>query len=148
MEPAGARSDLPPPVLDDRNEAFIDGALHGKLLLPVCRNCGLLMAPPVANCWQCLSDEFDWRPAAGTGTVFSYIEYHRAWIKSFAPYVPYQVAIIELTEGPRLISNVLAPANEPVRIGQRVRVAFERRGSSAVPVFVPDDQMDAPSELP
>jgi uncharacterized protein len=130
------RSGLPAPVLDERNEPFIQGALEGKLLLPVCRNCGLRMAPPVANCWRCLADDFDWRATAGTGVIFSFIEYHRAWVKSFSPYLPYQVAIIELTEGIRLVSNVLADAESPISVGARVKVAFEPRDSLAVPVFV------------
>jgi len=50
---------------------------------------------------------------------------------------PYVVALIELTEGPRLISNIVGCAPEDVEIGMAVRVQFEREGDFTLPRFVP-----------
>ena len=129
-----SRPGLPEPLFDAQNAPYFDGARRGELLLPKCTTCGQLSVPPVSNCTNCFGTDMEWIPASGNGTVFSYIEYHRAWIPQFAPYLPYNVSIIELDEGPRLISNVV-PGETPVQVGQRVRAVFEDRGSWKVPVF-------------
>ena len=135
------REGLPPPELDERNQPLVQNAAQNVFVLPVCADCGAIMAPPVANCTTCLSDTIEWRPSSGTGTVFSFIDYHRAWVKEFESLIPYNVSIIELDEGPRMISNVLTDGSQAVKIGARVRVAFETRAEGrAVPVFVLDDR--------
>jgi uncharacterized OB-fold protein len=135
------REGLPSPELDERNQPLVQNAAQNVFVLPVCADCGAIMAPPVANCTRCLSDAIEWRPSSGTGTVFSFIDYHRAWVKEFESLIPYNVSIIELDEGPRMISNVLTDGSQAVKIGARVRVAFETRAEGrAVPVFVLDDR--------
>jgi uncharacterized OB-fold protein len=139
-----SRPGLPEPLFDSQNAPYFDGARRGELLLPKCTTCAQLSAPPVSNCTNCFGTEMEWVPASGNGTVFSYIEYHRAWIPQFAPYLPYNVSIIELDEGPRLISNVV-PGETPVQVGQRVRAVFEDRGSWKVPVFEVAESGRAPT---
>jgi uncharacterized protein len=130
------RKGLPEPQLDERNAPFTAGADEHKLLLARCRDCQALMAPPVANCTTCLSDAIEWWESTGAGTVFSFIVYHRCWIPAFEPFMPYNVSIIELDDGPRILSNVLLGSDEQLRIGARVTVGFEQRGeASTVPVF-------------
>jgi uncharacterized OB-fold protein len=131
------RSGLPSPELDARNLPFQTGAAQGKLLLPRCNSCGHLMAPPVANCSKCLSEDFSWEEASGQGTVFSFIVYHRAWVKEFEPHIPYAVAIVSLAEGPRLVTNIVTPNLALLTIGAPVQAVFERRDDeNSVPVFV------------
>lgn len=134
------RHGLPEPILDERNRPFLQGASDLKLLLPRCSMCGKLMAPPIANCIYCLSSELEWIEARGTGSIYTFIEYHKAWIQGFEPYIPYIVAVIELDEGIRLVSDLLVEGDDQVSVGDSVRVAFENRGEERVPVFVKETQ--------
>lgn len=136
METLTSGLDLPAPKSDATNRPFWEAARERRFVMPRCAACGLLMAPPVANCSACLGDRFDWVAASGRGTVFSFIEYHRAWIPEFANHLPYIVAIVELQEGPRLITGLVGETGETLAVGTPVEVAFqERAGGSLVPVF-------------
>jgi uncharacterized OB-fold protein len=131
---------LPVPASDERNRPFWEAASEGRLVLPRCAACGELMAPPVANCKACLVDRFDWVVASGRGSIYSFIEYQRSWLRDFDAHLPYVVAIVELEEGPRLITMLVGETSDWVRIGARVQVAFQERGVGAkVPVFVHRD---------
>ena len=130
---------LPVPVSDELNQPFWEAAGEGQLVVPRCAECGQIMAPPVANCSACLATRFEWVPTSGRGTVYSFIEYHRSWIREYDGRVPYIVAIVELDEGPRLITGLVGETSEWVMIGARVRVAFQERAQRArVPVFEHD----------
>jgi len=56
---------------------------------------------------------------SGKGTVYSFVNYHRAWHPSYEGKTPYNVSLVDLDEGPRLISNVIECPTEPVKIGMR-----------------------------
>jgi uncharacterized protein len=135
METVPNGEGLPIPESDERNKPFWHAATEGRFMIARCSACHHLMAPPVANCRLCLSDDVDWITSAGQGVVYSYIEYFRAWIPEFASRIPYTVAIIELDEGVRLFTSVVRSEGDSLHIGDRVSVAFQTRGESRVPVF-------------
>ncbi|NIO09389.1 MAG: hypothetical protein GTO40_15830, partial [Deltaproteobacteria bacterium] len=85
----------------------------------------------------CLSLQSEWVPASGKGTVYSFVivrESLRGW--SFD--VPYVVAIVELAEGPHMLSNVVGISPDRVRIGMQVGVFFERVNEEiTLPKFKP-----------
>jgi uncharacterized OB-fold protein len=92
------------------------------------------MGPPAENCSRCLSMDLDWIEVSGAGTVISYATYHKAWNSAFELILPYTIAIVELDEGVRLLTDLVDVAAPEV--GERVRVAFEPRdGGGVVPVF-------------
>ena len=75
---------------------------------------------------------------SGAGTLYSYTIVNRAPSPAFAPEVPYVVAIVELDEGPHLMSNLVNCAPEAAAIGMKVKVAFREIGENSVlPVFEP-----------
>jgi uncharacterized OB-fold protein len=90
------------------------------LLFQHCDTCGYVRFPPAPVCPECLGVTFDWQPDSGLGTVWSYCIYHRAFDAAFAEALPYNVALVELDSGPRLISNVLGVQVEDLRVGMRV----------------------------
>lgn len=127
---------LPVPQSDDRNLPFWQAASDRRFVIARCSNCGHLMAPPVTNCTACLHDEVEWVSAAGGGQVYSFVEYFRAWIPEFLPFLPYTVAIVELDEGPRMITIILRREGQNLTVGDRVTVTFQDRGAgSQVPIF-------------
>lgn len=115
----------PLPKLDDVNRPFWDACREGRLDLQKCGSCGHIRYPISHVCPECLSYETNWVTVSGKGEVFSYIVFHQVYNKAFAGDVPYNVAIVQLDEGPRMISNVTGVPNDAVNVGDRVEVTFD-----------------------
>jgi len=113
----------PIPDLDGINAPLWDGLKQGRLHYQACA-CGHAWLPPRALCPQCLGTDWAWREASGHGEIVSWVVYHVAYHPSFKDKLPYNVAIVELKEGPRLITNILAP-NETLSIGAPVQLAVD-----------------------
>ena len=129
-----ARTPLPHP--SPESIPFWEGASAGKLMLPRCNACGRFWFPPSQRCRHCLSADFAWRESAGQGRIYSFVVFHRVYHPAFENDVPYVVAIVELDEGPRLLSNIVGASWEQVRCDMRVQVVFEDSGSGiTIPKF-------------
>lgn len=102
---------------------FWNGCRHQQLLLPQCTQCGQLMHPFDRLCSACLGLERKWIRACGTGRVVSWVVYQRAYHPAYA--VPYMVALIALSEGPRLIGNLVDCSPDTVTDGMPVTVVFD-----------------------
>jgi len=119
---------------------FWAAARENRLVIPRCRSCNSKWFPPTVMCPSCGSSDHEWVEASGRGTVFSYVVMHRVYHPGFADKVPYVVAVIELEEGPRLLSNVVGIPPDQVCCDMPVRVTFdEKRGDMTIPQFVPVD---------
>lgn len=128
----------PLPHLYEDELQFWEGACRGELRLPRCAACGEVWWPAGPVCPRCLSDQVAWFAASGRGRVASWVVFHKAYFPGFAADVPYNVAWIELEEGPRLTSNVIDVRNEDLRVGLPVEVVFERLSDEiALPKFRP-----------
>jgi hypothetical protein len=84
-----------------------------------------------------LRDDWRWEDAGGDARLISWVVYHTAFHPAFKDRLPYTVAVVELTEGPRLISNIVGADPESLRIDQPLRLAIEREGNVAVPRYRP-----------
>ena len=125
-------SALPPPTLNADSAPYWNAARERRLVIRKCKDCGALHFMPRHLCPNCWSDQLEWVDAKGTGTVHSCTVIHRASAPEFAARVPYVVALIDLDEGPRMVSNVLGDDALQVRIGDRVELTFEDRGDGAL----------------
>jgi uncharacterized OB-fold protein len=96
----------------------------GELRFQHCRQCGSWQHLPRPACRNCGSAELAWDRSEGRGTVWSWTTTHRPILASF-PEVPYASVVVELAEGPRLLTNVIDVAPEDLRIGQPVEVVFQ-----------------------
>ena len=77
---------------------------------------------------------------SGRGKVFSFVTYHRVYHPAFAKEVPYVVALVELAEGPRLLTNIVGIAPDKVACDMPVKVVFDDfDGDISVPKFTPSD---------
>ncbi|MCL8207493.1 MAG: Zn-ribbon domain-containing OB-fold protein [Actinomycetia bacterium] len=126
----------PKPVVDHDTKPFWDAVAQHRLLLRHCEDCGRYIFYPRAVCPHCFSDRLTWREASGRGTIYTYTVSHRAVAPYWEGKTPYVVALIDLEEGPRMLSNVLAPP-EAVHVGQKVRVVFTTVDDWTYPEFVP-----------
>jgi len=81
--------------------------------------------------------EHEWVTLSGKGRVYSQIAYHRAWHPAYQDKTPYNVSLIDLQEGGRLVTNVIGCAPEEVQIGMPVEVVFEDFPEYTLPKFRP-----------
>jgi uncharacterized OB-fold protein len=127
---------LPVPGPDDA--PYWQGLERGMLLIQRCAACGTVRHPPRPRCGNCASAAHNWTAASGSGTVYSFTIVRRAPHPDLVESVPYVVALIELEEGPRMVSNVVGMDPDLVTIGQRVQVRFDRvRPDTVLPRFSP-----------
>lgn len=130
----------PLPEFTDENRPFWDGARSEELRMQQCTNCRHIRYPIGRICPECLEEGHDWVPLSGRGEVYSSIVFHQVYNKAFADDVPYNVALVQLDEGPRMFSNVVGVPPSEVRVGDRVRVVFDRVTEEVtIPRFTPEE---------
>ena len=112
----------PRPGVHRDNAFFWDGVRRGELLIQRCTNCGRLRHPPSPMCPACRSLAADAVKASGRGIVYSYCKPHEPRLPGFDP--GYVVALVELDEGTRLVTNLIGIDAADVRIGLPVEVEF------------------------
>jgi uncharacterized protein len=136
--PVTANSSLAPVLRDEASATFFDATAQGRLLLRKCTACSHVRGPEVPMCTDCLSEDFDWFDAVGTGHLESWVVVHsRAGADGIVP-VPRIIATVELTEGPWMIGALITSNPDGLAGSLPVIVAFERPPESeAIPVFHP-----------
>lgn len=128
----------PVPVADDVSRPFWDGCKAHKLLIQKCRDCGTPRFPPSAVCAKCQSSETEWVEVSGRGTVYSWIVVvHPVPREVYGDEVPYVVALIDLEEGVRMVSNIVGCDPHAVTDGMPVEVTFVAEGDTVLPKFQP-----------
>jgi uncharacterized OB-fold protein len=106
---------------------YREGILRKELLVQRCGVCGRSQLPPLYRCAECGSDQqLNWISASGRGTVVSFTLLHRAPGPEFEKRLPYIYALVELEEGPRIVTNLVHVAPDEASVGQPVVVVFER----------------------
>lgn len=115
----------PLPQITPDMAPFFEAARRHALVVQQCARCRALRFPARTICSRCLGRDATWVPVSGRGTVFSFAVMHQAVHPGFAAEVPYAVVVVELDEGPRLLSNLVDCPLADVRIGLPVEVVFE-----------------------
>ena len=114
-------------VVPERTELtapYWDAASEGRLVVQECQSCRQIWHPPLLRCPHCHSAGLGWRPVSGDGTVYTYTVVRHATHYAFADKIPYVLAIVELAEGPRLVTALADAEPGEVRVGQAVRAVF------------------------
>ena len=128
----------PLPRVNPDTKPFWDGCREHTLRLQKCMECDLVRWPPSMICPGCHSARTEWITAVGTGTVYTYAVYHRAFDKSFKEDLPYVTAVVRLAEGPHLLTNIIGCKPEDVRCDMPVEVVWEDvTGEFSLPRFRP-----------
>ena len=115
---------LPLPIITTTEKGFWEGARRNELMVYQCVNCGAYYYPPM-DCIACDSPKMEWTKASGLGKVYTFVVYHMAYHPAWKDRIPYNVAWIELEEGPLLMSNIIGCKNEDIRVGMPVEVVFD-----------------------
>lgn len=125
-------NDRPQPIATADTKPYWQAANEGRLSLPKCQDCGQAHFYPRIFCPHCGSRRLDWFEPTGAGKIYTYTVNHRAANPALKERVPYVVAVIELDEGPRILSNIVDTPRDKVCCGARVQVTFERISEQAM----------------
>jgi len=120
---AAPRFDLP--LIEDDTREFWDGARDGRLLLRHCCSCEEVHYYPRNFCPSCWSDDVDWIEAAGEGSLYTWSTVYQNDLPPFHDQIPYVAAIVELDEGPRMMTKIVDCEPAQLAIGMRLRARFE-----------------------
>ena len=124
----------PGPRPTPTEQPFYDACAAGKLLLQRCQSCGHVRFYPRTHCDACQSDQLVWENASGAGTIASYTVVRRGVSADFE--APYVIALIDLAEGPRMMSQVVGTGPDALAVGLSVRVDFAAWSEDiTLPVF-------------
>jgi uncharacterized protein len=115
----------PLPYVHEETRPFWEGAKRHELWLQKCRDCGEFRFYPRSICPHCLSYDAEWTKVSGKGKLYSFTVSHRPASPQFQEDVPYNVAIIELEAGVRMMSNIIECQNEDLNIDMPVEAVFD-----------------------
>lgn len=128
---------LPQPTPE--TQEFWDGTKAGELRLQRCNECSNVYFPPRPFCPKCASRSVAWFKATGHGRLFSYVINHRP-APGFKDEAPYAIAVVELDEGPRMMTNLVGVESTPeaLPIDMPLEVTFDRVSDEiSLPKFRP-----------
>jgi uncharacterized protein len=123
VDKTSLRFDLPTP--DESTEPYWAATREGKLLVKRCADCRRAHFYPRPFCPFCWSERVEWEEAAGRATLYTYSVVHVNDLPPFPTKVPYVAAIVELEEGPRLMTNVVDCDFDDLEIGMHLDAVFE-----------------------
>jgi len=115
----------PLPRIDEESRGYWEALARHELYVQRCGACGTTRFYPRAVCPACLSSRVEWIRASGRGAVYTFTVTHQNQAPGFRGEVPYVLAVVELAEGVRLLTNIVDCPPDEVRIGMPVEVVFE-----------------------
>jgi uncharacterized protein len=125
---------LPQPSIE--TEPFWTAIQARRFVMPKCDACGTVSFPPTVACGNCAKTNFTWTEMSGRGKVYSFVVYHRVYHPAFKDKVPYVVAVVDLDEGPRIISNIVGMPIDDVVCDMQVTVVYDdARDGYLIPKF-------------
>ena len=130
-------TERPLPTITPETRHFWEGTRAGELRLQRCADCGGAYFPPRPFCPSCGSADVAVFRASGRATLYSYVIHHRP-APGFVP--PYSIAVVQLEEGPRMMTNIvhIAQTPEALQLDMALEVVFERIDEDiSLPLFRP-----------
>ena len=121
------------PIPTPETKPFWEGTRAGELRLQRCDGCSHVYFPPRPFCPACAGRAVSWFAASGRGSLYSYVIHHRP-VPGFTP--PYSIAVVELAEGPRLMTNIVECPQTPeaLQLDMPVEVVFQKLSDE---IFLP-----------
>lgn len=137
------RADIP--LVDPASAPYWDGARRGRLLIAGCGACGRVHHYPRPFCPHCWSDDVHPVQASGRGRLYTYSTVYVNDLAPFSERLPYVAAIVELAEGPRLMTTIEGVSPDQLSVGMSVRALFrpvdaDDPDSPYLTVFTPSEE--------
>lgn len=132
-------AERPLPVIDADTRPFWEACAQHELRIQHCQACGSYIFYPRAVCPNCMSDQLMWEKISGHGRLYSYTIAYRPSEPFFADRVPLVIGLVQLEEGPRMMTNIVNCPFEELQCDLPVHVIFEDTSEGlTLPLFVPD----------
>ena len=123
------------PVVTDTNRGFWEGTAAGELRVQRCLACEHAGHQSADGYRRCSHANWEWQPLSGRGTVMSRLIFHQSYHPAWKERLPYNVVLVQLEEGPRMISNVAPLSEQGFAVGDALEVVFEPEGDIVIPRF-------------
>ena len=114
----------PLPAPSEDSKPYWDACQNQQLLLQKCNDCGHCWLPPSILCPRCGSTDFQRIQASGKAKIFTWEVTHQGLYPAWD--TPFNVAIVELEEGPRMHTNIVGCKNEDLYVDMPVELVFEK----------------------
>jgi uncharacterized protein len=133
---ATTRFDLP--TTDDFTQPWWDAVAEGRLLIMRCSTCGEAHYYPRPFCPRCGADTVSWEQASGDATLYTWSIVYQNDLPPFNERVPYVAAVVDLAEGPRMMTNVVGCEFDDLAVGMALRLEItDIADGFHVPMFRP-----------
>ncbi len=132
-----AEGTRPLPIPTPETKHFWEGTVVGELRLQCCDDCRHIYFPPRPFCPKCASRKVSVITSSGKAKLYSYVIHHRP-APGFTP--PYAIAVVELDEGPRMMTNIVGCPQTPdaLMLDMPLQVTFEQQNEQiTLPFFKP-----------
>jgi uncharacterized OB-fold protein len=116
---------VPRPLNPEWTKPFWEAAKRHELVMPRCKTCDQLFFYPRSECPRCLSDHVEWMKVSGRGHLHTYTVVYQPANAAFHDDTPYIYAVVQLNEGPRMVSNVVQCEIEAVRVDMPLEAVFD-----------------------
>lgn len=126
--------EVPGPIENKLTEPFWVGASEGQFKLQRCNNCKVSIFYPRAFCPKCWSSNLTWVDASGKGKLKSFSIIWKPGHPTWIPAVPYVVGLVELEEGPTMLSHILKTGDN-LQIGDPLQFISTNIGGRVLPCF-------------
>jgi len=132
----GPRFDLP--TIEEESRPHWDGLSEGRLVIKRCDACGEFHHYPRPFCPRCWSEEVRWVDASGDATLYTWSMVHVNDLPPFGGQVPYVAAVVDLAEGPRMMTRIIGCDEDALDFGMALRFETEPLTDDiAIAVFRP-----------
>jgi uncharacterized OB-fold protein len=126
------------PTIEAESRPYWDAAAKGRLLIRSCRDCGDVHHYPRPFCPNCWSESVDWMETSGRGTLYTWSTVFMNGVPPFSERLPYVAAVVDLEEGPRIMTNIIGCEPDVLSIGMSLTVDFQTLTDEIqAPVFRP-----------
>jgi uncharacterized OB-fold protein len=127
QEATGAR---PLPEETQLTAPFWQAAREHRLVIQRCTACSRLRWPPEAGCYYCGSLDYEWAQMTGRATLYTWTVAHPPLLPYFQQRPPWPIAVVELEEGPRLVTNITGLDPDRYEIGMPLEATFDDIGEN------------------
>lgn len=127
----------PGPLPTGISRPFWEATSQKKFILQQCTHCSKWVFYPRGHCPHCWGGELKWKPASGIGYLRSFSVVHRPGHAAWKAVAPYALGIVDLAEGPTMLSTLPVERPELLQVGMQVEVRFVQIGSFTLPMFLP-----------
>jgi uncharacterized OB-fold protein len=116
---------LPRPINPELTRPFWEAAGRHELVMPRCTTCDHVFFYPRSECPRCFSTALEWVPVSGRGRLHSFTVVYQPANAAFRDEAPHVYAVVQLDEGPRMVSNVVQCDPEAVRVDMPLVAVFD-----------------------